>query len=61
VQAQDGLIHHPGQEKDLLDLLCLRDSSQLIIEGNGDLGFEQPFLLFGFGWGLSGSNGHPDY
>jgi hypothetical protein len=50
VQSQDCLIHHPGQEKDLLDLLCLGDSAQLITQGNGDLGLKKPFLLFGFGW-----------
>src|SRR5919202_4252385 len=59
-QAQDCLIHYSGQEKDLLDLLRLRDPSELVTESHRDLGFEEPFLLFGFGWGLSGSNGHLD-
>ena len=44
MQAGDYLIHHPGREKHLLDLLSLGDSAQLVTKGNGDLGFEQPFF-----------------
>jgi hypothetical protein len=50
VQAQDCLIHHSCEEKDLLDLLAFRDSPQLVPESNRELGFEKPFLLFGFDW-----------
>jgi hypothetical protein len=54
VQAQDCLIHHSCEEKDLLDLLAFRDSPQLITEGHGDLGLEEPFFcsaLVGVVWG----------
>jgi hypothetical protein len=46
VQAEDCLIHHPCQEKDLLDLLNLGYSAELVPESNGDLGFEEFCLRF---------------
>ncbi len=32
------LVHHPGEQEDLLDLLLLGDAAQLVMEGNSDLG-----------------------
>ena len=46
MQPQHRFIHHPAQKKHLLDLLNLRDSTEFIMEGNCDLGFEEFFLLF---------------
>jgi hypothetical protein len=54
-------MHHPCQEKDLLDLLPFGDAAQFISEGNRNLGFEEPFLLFGFSWDSLGRNSHRDY
>src|SRR5688500_11843701 len=45
MQSQDRLVHHSGEQEDLVDLLLLGHSPELVLEGNGDLGFEQAFLL----------------
>src|SRR5829696_8563897 len=45
MQSQDRLIHHSGEQEDLVDLLLFGNPAQLVLEGNGDLGFEQASLL----------------
>ncbi len=45
VQTQDRLIHDTGKVENLVDLVCGRDSSVLVVEGNGDLCFEETLLL----------------
>jgi hypothetical protein len=45
MQAQHGLIHHAGQQKDFLNLFLTWHFPSLILEGNGDLGFEETLLL----------------
>src|SRR3954466_14850895 len=47
VQSQNRLIHHPGKREDLIDLFFFGNPPQLVLEGNGDLGFEETLLLFG--------------
>src|SRR3954451_11633373 len=47
VQSQNRLIHHPCKREDLIDLVLLGHPAQLVLEGNGDLGFEETLLLFG--------------
>src|SRR5512142_3347020 len=48
VRPQHRLVHHPGQQKDLLDLLGLGYAAELIVQCNRDLGLEQALLLV---WG----------
>jgi hypothetical protein len=48
VEAENGFIHDTGQQKHPLYLFFFWYSSQLILESNSDLGFEEfPFLLCG--------------
>src|SRR5512146_3089852 len=47
VQAQHGLVHHPGEQEDLLDLLGSWDAAQLVVQDHGDLRLEEPLLLVG--------------
>src|SRR3954469_1069850 len=41
VQSQDRLIHHAGEQEDLIDLLLLGHPAELVLEGHGDRGFEE--------------------
>src|SRR5512144_1752182 len=46
VQPQHRLVHHPGEQEHLLDLLRRRHPPELIPQRHGDLRLEQPLLLF---------------
>jgi len=45
MKPQHCLIHHAGQQKDFLNLLLTWHFPGLILEGDGDLGFEEALLL----------------
>src|SRR3954452_2165400 len=45
MQAQYCLIHHSRQQKDFLNLFLTWDFPGLVLQGNGDLGFEEALLL----------------
>ena len=47
VQSQNRFVHHAGEQKDLIDLLLLGHPAELVLEGHGDLGFEEALLLVG--------------
>src|SRR4051794_924212 len=45
VQPQHCLIHHAGQQKYFLNSFLTWHLACFILEGNGNLGFEEAFLL----------------
>jgi len=49
MKSQDGLVHDPGQEEDLVDLGLFGYPAELVLEGTSDLGFEETLLLLGCG------------
>ena len=45
MQSQDCLPHDPGEEKDLIDLFFCWGLAGFVLNGDGDLCSEEPFLL----------------
>src|SRR3954465_13439379 len=45
VQPEHCLVHHAGEEADLVDLLFGRDAAELVVECDGDLCLEESSLL----------------
>ena len=45
MQTEDGFIHHPCEQEYLVDLLAVGNAAELVVEGDGDLGFEEFSLL----------------
>jgi hypothetical protein len=45
VEAQNRFVHDTGKQGHLLYLLLFGHSAQFIVKGNGNFGFQKPFLL----------------
>jgi hypothetical protein len=46
VKSQYSFVHNSGQHGYVLYLFFFRYSSQFILQGNGNFGFQESFLLF---------------
>src|SRR5215216_404915 len=45
MKAKNCFVHNSCQHRHLFNLLLFRHSPQFILQGNGDFGFEEAFLL----------------